>query len=902
MPASSTAAAKVPPLKNLHTKLKSHIEIFKSISAFADILEGVTSVQQITVRVEKLDELWDKVNETLVDIENHDDYNPETSSVSQERLSFANTYYNLKGKFMDKIKELEDTAVPHQSTRFMDSSLLPTVEHVKLPQIKLQTFSGDVDEWLSFRDLFLSLIHTKADLPNVEKFHYLKGCLAGEAKALVDPLSITAANYQVAWDTLMKRYNDSKILKRRQVRALFNLPYVPKESPALLQSLLEGFERSVQTLDQLVNTEDYKDLLLLEILGSRLDPSTRRAWEEFSASKEKDKVKDLTEFLQTRVKVLSCLSSNETETKRDQWQFNRRQPANRAGNSASNFTMNGCIACSETHLLHQCSAFKELPVTERDQLIRNHNMCRNCFRRGHIALKCNSPYVCRNCKGKHHTLLCFQSEGRVANPGFTEMPTALENSQPIEPSSAAGTSSSYTARRSNTSMLLATAVVLVDDCTGFSYPVRALLDSGSECNFMTEAVCQRLKLKRESTNISVVGIGQASSHVKHQVSVSIKSRFNNFCEEMEFLVLPKVTADLPTVTIDASNWKLPPGIILADPSYCTPTVVDLVLGIQHFFDFFQTGKKIPLGSGLPTLTESVFGWVVTGLVNNLGDSLHTTCNSAASLNLDDCLTRFWISEELEPPNTYSPNESRCEEQFVRTVRRGADGRYTVTLPKDDNKFPNIGDSRDIAYRRLQGLERRLAKQPEICSQYMQFLSDYLELGHMRKAEVSLDRGRLRCFLPHQPVLKETSTTTKLRVVFDASCATSNGNSLNDILLAGPVIQDDLRSIIIRSRTKQYMIVADIEKMFRQIKISEEDKPLQSILWRNERTEEVETYELTTVTYGTKPAPFLATRVLKQLGIDEKMRYPKASEVIVKDVYMDDVLTGTDDEAEAIRIQ
>ncbi|XP_055605400.1 uncharacterized protein LOC129753591 [Uranotaenia lowii] len=683
-------------------------------------------------------------------------------------------------------------------------------------------------------------------------YYNLKGVFMEKIKELEEVLCITPIHKvhgffasadcrtcEVPWDILMRRYNDSKILKRRQVRVLFSLPNVPRESPSQLQTLLEGFERSVQTLDQLVKAEDYKDLLLLEILGSRLDPST---WEDVSANKEKDKIKYLTEFLQARVKVLSCLPSNNADARRDQPQWIRK-PTNRMANNASQFTTGRCIACSEDHLLHQCLAFKNLSVAERKQLIRKHSMCRNCFRRGHIAIKCPSTYVC-------HTLLCFHAAIRVAHSAVTETSMGQRSAERAEyagESSSAGTTSANTARRSNSTMLLATAVVLVEDCTGFSYPARALLDSGSECNFMTETLCQRLGVQRKSINISVVGIGQANSHVKHQVSALIRSRMSSFSRKMDFLVLPKVTADLPTATVDTSNWKLPPGVNLADPSYCKSKSIDVVLGIQDFFEFFQTGNKIRLGEGLPTLTESIFGWVVSGVVDNWQNSSQTVCNTAVSQDLDEILTRFWICEKLEPLHNYSPKESRYEEQFVRTVRRGLDGRYTVSLPMDEDVFPSIGDLRDIAYRRLQSLERRLAREPQMRQQYTQFLADYLKLGHMRKIDETLDAGRVRCCLPHHPVIKESSTTTKLRVVFDALCSTCSGKSLNDILLAGPVIQDDLRSIILRSRMKQFMIIADVEKMFRQIHISDADKPLQSILWRENPTEEVQTYEFTTVT-------------------------------------------------------
>ncbi|XP_062541424.1 uncharacterized protein LOC134209454 [Armigeres subalbatus] len=91
-------------------------------------------------------------------------------------------------------------------------------------------------------------------------------------------------------------------------------------------------------------------------------------------------------------------------------------------------------------------------------------------------------------------------------------------------------------------------------------------------------------------------------------------------------------------------------------------------------------------------------------------------------------------------------------------------------------------------------------------------------------------------------------------------------------------------------------------MFRQIRISKEDTPLQSILWRTDPSEIISTYELTTVTYGTKPAPFLATRTLKQLAMDEQIRYPMAAKAATEDVYMDDVISGADNPEEALEMR
>ncbi|XP_062557851.1 uncharacterized protein LOC134222704 [Armigeres subalbatus] len=350
---------------------------------------------------------------------------------------------------------------------------------------------------------------------------------------------------------------------------------------------------------------------------------------------------------------------------------------------------------------------------------------------------------------------------------------------------------------------------------------------------------------------------------------------------MGFLVLPKVTANLPTVSIDIAGWAIPEGIELADPSFCIPSGVDLVLGIEAFFDFFGSGRKILLGERLPALHDSVFGWIVSGGFAEGNPSLHINCNMATTERLEELLTRFWSMEEGESIHNYSPEENRCEAIFSSTVRRGADGRYSVSLPKNEDVISQLGESKEIAFRRFLGIERRLNRDLDLRKQYVNFMEEYLKLGHMRKIEEDPETTK-RCFLPHHPVVKEASTTTKVRIVFDASCKTTVGLSLNDALLVGPVIQQDLRSIILRCCTKQILLVADVEKMFRQISVHPADRALQSILWRSSPLEEVGVYELNTVTYGTKPAPFLATRTLNQLAMDEGERYPLAAKAITED--------------------
>lgn len=148
------------------------------------------------------------------------------------------------------------------------------------------------------------------------------------------------------------------------------------------------------------------------------------------------------------------------------------------------------------------------------------------------------------------------------------------------------------------------------------------------------------------------------------------------------------------------------------------------------------------------------------------------------------------------------------------------------------------------------------------------------------------------YIPHHAVVKEESTTTKVRVVFDASCKTSSGKSLNDILMLGPTIQENLMDIIIRSRQYKYAMAADIAKMYRQIMLKKEDRKLQRILWRWDRKEPIQIFELN-ITYGMASSPFLAIRCLQETAQQMEYKYKDASEIIRRDFYVDDLLTGAD---------
>lgn len=172
-----------------------------------------------------------------------------------------------------------------------------------------------------------------------------------------------------------------------------------------------------------------------------------------------------------------------------------------------------------------------------------------------------------------------------------------------------------------------------------------------------------------------------------------------------------------------------------------------------------------------------------------------------------------------------------------------------------------------------------------------FIDEYISLGHARVIPLTLKNknSENKYFMPHHCVIREESSSTKLRVVFDAGMKTYSNLSLNDIMYKGFTVQPDLFDILCRFRSFKYALTADIQKMYRKIRINPSQTFLQNILWRNDPSEPLQCIELLTVTYGTNSAPYLATRVLNELASTSNCTL--ASTALLEQTYVDDIICG-----------
>ena len=253
-------------------------------------------------------------------------------------------------------------------------------------------------------------------------------------------------------------------------------------------------------------------------------------------------------------------------------------------------------------------------------------------------------------------------------------------------------------------------------------------------------------------------------------------------------VLPRITNNLPTESFDMASLKISKGIFLADPQFNNSSQIDILLGAQYFLQLIEPTKFVR-SPHFPIIQETKLGFILAG---NLPFNVDMTKPVSSFIARDDNnaissqLKTFWQLEDVSC-RTPSAQDTECEDHFLANTYRNDSGRFVVSLPRSTEC---LGDSLPGAVRRFQTLELKFRQNQSLHKEYTSFMQEYLNLGHMSPLDsydLSINKSNI-FYLPHHAVVKSTSTTTKLRVVFDGSAKTSNNLSLNDTLMVGPTVQ------------------------------------------------------------------------------------------------------------------
>lgn len=860
----------------------------------------------VEARIKCIDEYWTTFREShqqLVKITTKEQKQTLNYFVNEDFYTYEDLYLGLLADLQDLLSTINASSLPTSSK---NNSFTNTTNDqlVRLPRIQLPRFSGNYEDWPTFQDLFISLVHENTAISDVQKLHYLKSSVTGEAEVLLKPIQITQSNYEQAWSVLKTRYGNKRLIINSVLKKLFSQRKINTQSANQIKSLLDVTTDCLNNLQNLNIITSSWDPIIIFIVIQKMDTETHKEWEQTVCTNEDDKLPtwdDLRQFMQSKYRTLELVMS--TSGLREKSIKERSHFVTATASTSPSSGDRKCVLCKESHTLCHCKEFCKLQPAERAEYVKSNKLCFNCLVPGHSAYLCKLRVSCRICSRRHHTLLHRSKDATSSvQSEDTEQPKVVQHGVEEKEELVNTTIASHHSTKLSTSLaLLATATVLARNEHNHTVVLRALVDQGSQASFISEKATQLLKLTRRTARGSIIGVGSTKTNVNHVVQLRIGSRLHSSFEiNIEAYVMSKqLTTKIPSKAVTVTHWPHLEGLNLADPEYHKPGPIDLLLGVKEYAQIVQQ-QLIKGPPGSPCAQETNLGWILFGEINtSVREESFLVLHQ--QIEVENMLKSLW-EIDTDKKRKLTREEKLCEAIYEKNQTRTKEGRYVVSLPfKTENPLSPNGNTKEIAIKRLLQLERRFRKEPTLKENYQKAMQEYIKSNYMEEIPENESNKNKSVYLPHHAVVRSDRETSKTRVVFDASAKGSNNVSLNDELLVGPQLQDDLRDIVMRSRLYRVCYASDIQKMYLQVLLHKQDADTyHRLLWREEESDPIKEYRMLRVTFGTASAPYLAVRTLHQVADDEGENHPEAVRVIKSDFYMDDLISGEDTAEKAIQ--
>ncbi|GBL61832.1 hypothetical protein AVEN_19745-1, partial [Araneus ventricosus] len=774
---------------------------------------------------------------------------------------------------------------------------------VRLPKLTIPKFNGDSLYWNSFWNSFGVAIHDNTSLSKVEKFNYLRSYLSANALSAIEGFSISDENYDSVVEILKNRFGRRDIIIHAHMNKLLNLAPVHRSDDIVkLRHLYDTLEIQVRSLKSLdVKPEAYSTMLisvLLKILPPEITLEFNRRNGDYSANYNIEK---LLEFIRTE---LECRERNALfSISGSKSRFNLQQPPMHRNTMKWNSMTHGlmaaaaskgedrvdhCLFCSGDHKSYLCRVGS---AYERKEVLRRKGLCFFCLGK-HTSRQCFRRRSCNRCKGQHNQAICFKVENKT-NVSHME---SLENKSEVGGAVAESQVLSTISERKPQCVLLQTCDIKIRNDTKVTR-ARLLLDNGSMRSFVDKDIACKLKLpviRRESLSVFTFGNKSPIKKTFDVVKIELENREKpDFSVKIEALVTEQISgSDLPPSNLKAEIvQKYLEGFQLADS--CSKGKVAVLVGADYYHNIVLGG--IRRLKGQLVATETIFGWCLIGRDSDVRD-VSVSLNIIIEEDLiSGLIKKFWELESLGiAENEFSdPSNDSVLQRFESEIEY-QNSRYRVRLPWKSDKKYILSDNKKVAERRFERLRRRFVRNPELYKSYQAVLHDYLQQKIIELVPNTCDAERITFYLPHREVVRNDRSSSKFRVVFDASSHDVGEVSLNDCLHIGPNLYPDIFYLLLRFRLHPIAFTADIKQAFLQIEVNEKDRDVSRFLFTDDPTDvskSPQIYRFTRVLFGVNSSPFMLAATIKHHLRKYQGIYPETSEFLNNSIYVDDIIGG-----------
>ena len=729
-------------------------------------MELKSSIAEFEGRLAKVDELQSQIEDEVEQ--------SQIEEIIEEAFCYREKQREVKVRAQICLQKLSEIKESHTSD--LNTSQTSTSSHVgraRLPKLELPKFSGNYLEFTSFFDKFLAVVDG-SELPAVTKFTYLQSLLTGEALASINGLTVTDDSYPVAKEILTKRYGRKERIIFSHIQTLLSLQVDCRKSNGLW-SLYDSLQSHVRCLESLGVSGDTYGVILTPLILSRLPQEIRMEWAREGEGRESD-LAFLLDFLFREIKrrERSETFDKSHEMKNQRLNDQTKKPAPSVATfhaNSCNQNKTQCGFCRKTnHASEQCYSIKGLNGEELRGKVRDSRLCYICLGK-HFARDCYSKIKCKGCGGRHNSILC--TKGNPSVSASSDQSTPLRETQPQSQNQRNVVSYAHFENQNKTTVMQVVKAKLQSK-GGKIVEANMLFDGGSDLSFVTQDLVKKLDLKKsgeETFSFSGFGDAESGPRTKRKVynlelgGISVKlAGIDTLCAEMYRAPVPRQV--ISKFDIEFSE----------DFEIGRSIKVDILIGLDYYWELVSP-EWVQIDSLVAQKTRC--GWMLSGSYagKSVSKGFQMLCLNKISENV---LRSLWELDDIGiVDDDASPAANKVMAKFEESTTFQK-GRYEVNLPWKENQKGRLMDNKGIAEKRLHSLSRRLAGNPKLKEAYNENLSEMEKAGMIKEVSKCEKREDPIFYLPHRPVVREDSITTKVRPVFDASAKGYNGVSLNDI--------------------------------------------------------------------------------------------------------------------------
>ena len=771
-----------------------------------------------------------------------------------------------------------------------------------MPSQELKRFNGDYTEYFVFIHSFNSVIASKLT-SDQDKLHYLEQYTEGKPNEIVraclhlDPVS----GYAKARDLLDRRYGNRDQVAAAYVERVLSWPCISRDDVnkldefsielASCQNAMSGIECGLAQLDnpKTIHT-------LLEKLPYNLQERWRREVHDImNRQKRIVKFQDLVSFIEEEVSIITNpVYGKQTFEVRDKDYIRSKgvRTSKVSKVSAEIVGVGGmsltCWACGGNHILDKCSELSSREHDEKIRVLRDLNVCFGCLRKGHRASNCVNKKKCEKCEKWHPTILHRAQKDK-------DEATASSNTVLLTVNSSEKKISVFMSGNGGTHGSMSVVPVKIK-FQGRVVETRAFLDNGSNVSFCTRDLLKKLGCECDffevNLNVSTMN-GRKVMKCANVPGLVVSDVAGN-----NDITLPPIfaTDKIPVEEDDIVNLKdLECWEHLDDIPFCSSSAdIGLMIGNnvpQALEPWEIVNSRCP---GEPYAFRTLLGWVVSGVSHGRTNfvSVHRTSLDQLDKELISSYNRDL--QDLASCRHQLSGEDRLWLKVVDEGCRQVDYQnYEIPLPikKELCTLPN---TRPVALSRLNSLKKKF-KDENYFEQYKDFINKLLEKGYAEVVPLEQRNSKSIWMIPHFGV-HHPDKPESIRVVFDCA-AKIGGMSLNDLLLPGPDINNQLMGVLLRFRCGRYAYSADIETMFYQVKVPKEQRDYLRFLWWQDGDINKNIIELrmTSHPFGACSSPSIANFALKRAVADHGHRFSADARMTVESCfYVDDCMRSDDD--------